>query len=519
MTMNSPRDPRKDPEDDFDDDSEMDMEDGAWDDSELDAENEDEDDEGQEEPGEETHYAPAPEVAREYLPVVAIVGRPNVGKSTLFNRLVGRRAAIVHEMPGMTRDRRFERVEWNGEAFLCVDTGGYDSKLDDPLLENVVEQARMAIDEADLVILVTAAGESNHPADQEMLDMMRRSRKPMIVAVNKCDTQKDAMQATDFYRFGFKDLHTISAIHGRGVAELIEAALAELKSIKPQGREYTTGGIAVAIVGRQNVGKSTLVNRLIGEERMIASNVAGTTRDSIDTTFTTPEGDTFTLIDTAGIRRRGKIERGVEKLTVLSSMLAIHRADVAILVVDATSGLTAQDAHIAGYCLDEGRACIVLVNKWDVVADKDHKTADEFTKRLRRDWGFLKFAPVLYGSALTGQRVVKLLEMVKTVHANAVRRIPTPDLNEHMKAAVIRRTPPIKNGRAPRFRYIAQVAVKPPTFAIFVNDPAIIHFSYERYMMNQMRESWDFDGTPIRLLFRVSPRKKRTKPGQQKESE
>jgi GTP-binding protein len=440
--------------------------------------------------------------------MVAIVGRPNVGKSTLFNRLAGERRALVHEKPGMTRDRRIERVEWDSRAFVCVDTGGFDIGLDDPLLEDVAQQARVAIAEADVIIFLTAVGEQDHPAELEMIDILRRSKKPVVVAVNKADNEKLDVQAGDFYKFGFDTVYPISALHGRNVADLLDAVFARLEQMPEAGREYLAGGIHVAVVGRQNVGKSSLVNRLLGEERLIASDLPGTTRDSIDTTIKTPEGDVFTLIDTAGIRRRGKVERGIEKISVLSSMIAIRRADVAVLLIDGAAGLKAQDAHIASYCLDEGCACMLVVNKWDLV-EKDSKTADQFTKTLQREWAFLRYAPVLYVSALSGQRTSRILEIAKHIYANAGRRIPTAELNERFAAWVRRKPIPMRRNRQGKIKYITQVGIHPPTFVLSVNDPLLIHFSYLRYLENQLRSEYDFEGTPIRMIMRIKSKKLR----------
>lgn len=447
-----------------------------------------------------------PRQIEERLPMVAIVGRPNVGKSTLFNRIAGSRRALVHAQPGMTRDRRIERVEWDDRIFLLVDTGGFDVDLEDPLLEDVAQQARVAIEEADVIIFLTAVGEETHPAEQEMIQILRKSRKPVVVAVNKCDNEKLDAQAGEFYRFGFENIHPISALHGRNVADMLDAVFEKLEQVPEAGREFVAGGIHIAVVGRQNVGKSSLVNRLIGEDRLIASDLPGTTRDAIDTTIKTPEGDIFTLIDTAGIRRRGKVERGIEKISVLSSMIAIRRADVAVLVIDGAAGLTAQDAHIASYCLDEGCACMIVVNKWDIV-EKDHKTADEFTKKLEHEWAFMKYAPVLYVSALSGQRVGRIFEIAKHVYENAGRRIPTAEINDQLARWVKRKPIPMSRNRQGKIKYVTQVSVHPPTFVLSVNDPLLIHFSYIRYLTNQLRENYDFEGTPIRMIMRTKSKK------------
>jgi GTP-binding protein len=441
------------------------------------------------------------------LPVVAIVGRPNVGKSTLFNRVVGRRKAIVHDRPGVTRDRNLERAEWGGCDFVCVDTGGFDLELDDPLLASVVEQADLAIAQADIIVWLTAVGETAHPADEEIARRLRRAAKPVFVAVNKCDTPRREAEAMDFHRHGFERLFSVSALHGVGVGDLLDAVVVALRALPPpaanpaHAAESWANAIRMAIVGRQNVGKSTLVNQLAGRKRVIVADFAGTTRDAIDTDVTTPDGRTITLIDTAGIRRRGKVERGIEKLSVLSAMLSLRRANVAALVLDAAQGPTEQDAHIAGACVDAGLATMIVVNKWDLV-EKDHRSADQFTKNLEREWGFMRHAPVIYISAKSGQRACRVFEVAERIHGNASRRIPTGALNDWLTGAVTSRPMPQRTSRLPKIRYITQVGVLPPTFVLFVNDPKLFHFSYQRYLINRLRETWDFEGTPIRLFLR-----------------
>jgi GTP-binding protein len=440
------------------------------------------------------------------LPVVAVIGRPNVGKSTLFNRLIGRRKAIVHDRPGVTRDRNIGRADWDGVAFLCVDTGGFDVELDDPLLASVVEQVDLAIRQADAIVLLAAVGETAHPADEEIVRRLRGLDKPVLVAVNKCDSPTRQAEAMDFYRFGFEKIYPISALHGIGVADLLEGIKAAIKALPPrEARPIAPGQIRLAIVGRQNVGKSTLVNQLAGEQRVIVAAFAGTTRDAIDTDVLTPDGRTITLIDTAGIRRRGKVERGVEKLSVLSSMLSLRRANVAALVIDGSTGIVEQDAHVAGYCVEAGLPTMIVVNKWDVV-EKDHRTADQFTKKLEDEWGFIRHAPVLYVSAKTGLRAQRVFDVAERIYANASRRIQTAELNGWLHAAVTSRPVNQMGTRRPKIRYITQVGVLPPTFVLFVNEPALFHFSYQRYLINQMRETWDFEGTPIRLFLRSSKR-------------
>lgn len=453
------------------------------------------------ESGAERRETEFPRAREERLPMVAIVGRPNVGKSTLFNRILGSRRALVHEIAGMTRDRRIERVEAAGRAFLCVDTGGFDVAVQDPLYENVVDQARLAIEEADVIIYLTAAGEDRHPAEQALTRELRRTRKPVILAVNKCDNDRLDIEAQVYHRLGFKEVHLISALHGRGVLDLLDAVAEKLRSEGIEGREAVSGGIAVAVVGRQNVGKSSLINRILGQERLIASDVPGTTRDAIDTSFTTEDGQTFTLIDTAGIRRRGKVEVGIEKIAVLSSMIAIRRADVAIIVIDSSVGLTAQDAHIASYCVDEGCACVLVMNKWDLV-EKTHKSADEFTKNLEREWPFLRYAPVLYVSAKSGQRAGRILEVARTVYQKAGHRIPTARLNELLQEWIRIKPPDMRRNRQLKIKYMTQVGVHPPVFLFVANDPTLAHFSYRRYLSNRIREEYDFEGSPIRIIFK-----------------
>jgi GTP-binding protein len=440
------------------------------------------------------------------LPLVAIIGRPNVGKSTLFNRIVGRRQAIVHDRPGVTRDRNFAHAEYGGLDFMLVDTGGYDTELDDPLLESVVEQVRLAMDEADLIIFLAAVAETAHPADEEVIRRLRGVKKPVLVAVNKCDNPRAVNEANDFYRFGFDHVFPIAALHGTGVAEMLDAMVAELRSIElPLAARRLTGdsGIRLALVGRQNVGKSTLINQLAGEQRVIAAPLPGTTRDAIDTIVHTPEGKPFTLIDTAGIRRRGKIERGVEKLSVLSSMLSLERADVAAILIDGQQGLTEQDAHVAGFCVDAGLPTIIVVNKWDIV-EKDHRTADQFTKTLEEEWAFLRYAPVLYISAKTGQRATRVFEVAERIYNNARRRIDTPELNQKLEDWALRKPPTMAKNRRPKVRFMTQTGIQPPTFTLFVNDPELFHFSYQRYIINRLRDAYDFEGTPIRLQLRRS---------------
>lgn len=445
------------------------------------------------------------EILHERFPVIAIVGRPNVGKSALFNRIVGRRKAVVLEVPGLTRDRNFETAEWGGRQFVVVDTGGYEVEGVEtgagPLKTEMREQAMLAIEEADAVILLTDAREGVTPLDEEVLAILRRSKKPMLLAANKCDNPGQENLASDFYRLGVEEVFAVSALHGTGVADLLDAVLERLPAA-PVASDGAETGIRIAVVGRQNVGKSTLVNALLGQQRVITADLPGTTRDAIDTTFR--RGDqVYTLIDTAGIRRRGKIERGIEGLSVISARASLARCDVALVVIDAAQGLTAQDAHVAGYAAEAGRAVIVAVNKWDLFEDKTERSAGEFAKRLREEWGFLSWAPIQFISAKSGQRVTTLFEMVARAHAAFHRDVPTRDLNRALAEILAHQSPPVRSGRQLQIKYITQVGRRPPAFALFVNDPKLLHFSYERYLLNQLRMRWDFEGTPVRLVLRT----------------
>lgn len=442
------------------------------------------------------------EIIHRHLPVVAIVGRPNVGKSTLFNRITGRRKAVVLDTPGVTRDRNYHVAEWNGTRMLVVDTGGYETEPTHALSAAMREQTQIAIDEADVIIHLVNVDEPHHPTDDEIRDLLRKANKPVFLAVNKCDNETRRLTAVSEFSSWGMELFPISALHGLRVAELLDAVVAALpkRSEEEEALLAEREGIRVAVVGRPNVGKSTLVNKILGFERVIASPVPGTTRDPVDTTFRL--GDkVYTLIDTAGIRRRGKIERGAENLSVLAALMSLERCDVALIVVDAAEGLTDQDAHVAGYAVDAGCGCIIVVNKWDAV-EKDEKTAGAFVKALRAEWGFLKHAPVVHVSALTGQRIPRLFELVDQVYEQYSRRLETSELNEWLQRSLARLSPPIQKGRQLKIKYVTQTGTKPPTFTFFVNDPELVHYSYERYLVNRLREAYGFEGVPLRLRFR-----------------
>ena len=501
------------------------------------------------------------------LPVVALVGRPNVGKSTLFNRVVGdARAAIVEDRARTTRDRLYGDAEWNGRRFVVVDTGGLEAAPGDAIEEQVQLQARLAIGEADVIVFLVDAETGFTPADQDAAELLRRTTKPVLVAANKADNQRREQDAAEFFALGWEDQYAISANHGRGVADLLDAIVwalppesqAEIARKEREAeaeawaKDMAAGDLepfvvgdeeaeeadeaasdeaesarwdammaaesseppAIAFVGRPNVGKSSLLNALLGEERTIVSSVPGTTRDAIDTTIPWGRSEVV-LIDTAGIKRRGKVANGpaAERYSTLRALKAISRADVAVLVLDANDGLTAQDAHVAGYVIEEGRGLVIAVNKWDIVEGKTHKSFDEFVTTLRRDLPFVDYAPVISVSAKTGQRVTRVLELAVDVWGERRRRIGTGELNRLVREAVERNPPAIVHGKRTKVRYATQVGVAPPTFVFFATEPASLHFSYRRYLENRLREAYGFDGTPIRLVFREQVREKRPPKG------
>jgi GTP-binding protein len=452
------------------------------------------------------------------LPVVAIVGRPNVGKSTLFNRLIGERLAIISDVSGTTRDRVYGVAEWNGRRFTVVDTGGLELQPGTPIEARVQDQARVAMEEADVILFVVDAAAGLAPLDHEVADRLRRASKPTLLVVNKADNPRREAEAAEFYALGFEPTITISAQHGRNTGDLADMIVWELpppgeaEASVPAESELSEGELdelaeteigppRVAIVGRPNTGKSTFVNRVLGHERMIVSEVPGTTRDPVDTAVEV-DGEPMILVDTAGIRRRGSIEKGIERYSVLRSMKAIDRADVAVVLTDATEGYTAQDAHVVGYVLDAARGIVLVINKWDVV-EKDGHTADAWIKALRREAPYLAWADIVFASGLTGQRVERILREARRVAEERYRRIATGDLNRVVTDAVRAHPPSHVRNRLPKVLYATQVGVAPPTFVIFVNDPELIHFSYRRYLENRIRDAYGFLGTPIRLIFRA----------------
>jgi GTPase len=448
-------------------------------------------------------------------PIVAIVGRPNVGKSTLFNRLVGERMAIVDDTPGTTRDRLFGEAEWNGRAFHVVDTGGIDpahggktplSIGSADFIEEIKSQAQVAIDEADAVLFINDGEAGVTSPDLEVAKILRRSQKkledgtfwpPIFVVVNKCDNEERRNAASEFYELGLGAPIAISAVHGTSTGDLLDLLVA---SFPEQAEGEEDESVKIALVGKPNAGKSSLLNKLVGEERAIVSPIPGTTRDATDTKIEV-NGLEVTLIDTAGIRRRGKIEPGVEQFSVLRSFKAIERADVALLMIDATTGITSQDAHIAGFILDQWKSCVVIVNKWDAI-EKDSFTMDEFTRRIRADLNFMDYVPLLFISAKTGQRVDQVLPMALRVQEERLARLTTSKINEVIHKAQDAHPHPSHAGRQLKMFYGTQVRSDPPTFMIYVNEPKLMHFTYLRYLENQIREEYGFLGTPIRIVIK-----------------
>ncbi|CAM4326691.1 ribosome biogenesis GTPase Der [Paenibacillus xylanexedens] len=431
-------------------------------------------------------------------PVVAIVGRPNVGKSTIFNRIIGDRLAIVEDKPGITRDRIYGIGEWNGKPFSIIDTGGIEIDGEDVILKSIRMQAELAIEEADVIVFMCDAKAGITQSDEEVAEMLYRSGKPIVVAVNKVDNIGRSELIYEFYGFGFGDPIGVSGSHGTGVGDLLDAIVEKLPELEEE--TYDEDVIRVALIGRPNVGKSSLVNAILGEERVIVSDVAGTTRDAIDTPFE-KDGQRYVLIDTAGMRKRGKVYETTEKYSVMRAMRAIERADVVLIVINGEEGIIEQDKHIAGYAFEAGKASLFVVNKWDVV-EKHDKTMKEFERKIRDHFLFMIYAPVVFLSALTKQRLQKLLPVVKRVADQHSLRVQTHLLNDVVSDAVAINPPPTDKGRRMRINYVTQVAVKPPTMVVFVNDPELMHFSYERYLENKIRAAFDFEGTPIRIFTR-----------------
>ena len=433
-------------------------------------------------------------------PVVAIVGRPNVGKSTLFNRVVGERIAIVEEMPGTTRDRLYADSDWAGREFTLVDTGGLEPEPGSDLDLRVREQAEMAIREADVVVFMVDSRAGVTAQDLEVVDALRRSQKPIIVAANKADSEQHVAQSSVFYEMGVGDVIPISALHGLGIGDLLDKVVEQLPPAREAVEEEETAAIRIAIVGRPNAGKSSLLNALVGRPRTIVAEMPGTTRDAIDTEMEY-QGKPIVLVDTAGIRRRGRIRPGVEHYGVIRALRAINRADVCVLVIDATQGVTDQDTHLAGYIRDAHKGIVLAVNKWDL-RNEINRTKPDVTQEIRAELKFVPYAPVLFLSAKTGKGTEQVLEAALRVAAEREKRVPTSGLNDVITDIVATHTPPSHRGRQLKLYYATQAGVKPPTFVFFVNDSNLVHFSYQRFLENRLREFFGFEGTPLRVIFR-----------------
>lgn len=432
-------------------------------------------------------------------PVVAVVGRPNVGKSTLFNALAGERLSIVKDTPGITRDRLYTDVEWLDKCFTLIDTGGIEPDSKDIILSQMREQAQIAIDTADVIIFMTDVRQGLVDADSKVADMLRRSGKPIVLVVNKVDSYEKMMpDVYEFYNLGLDEPFPISASERQGLGDLLDKVISYFPEGSSEAEEDDTP--KVAIIGKPNVGKSSIINRLIGEKRLIVSDIAGTTRDAVDTRLKR-NGKEYIFIDTAGLRRKNKIKEELEKYMIVRTVSAVERCDVAVLVIDATEGVTEQDAKIAGIAHERGKGMIVVVNKWDLV-EKDNKTLNEFTKKIHDTLSFMPYAELLFVSAETGQRLPKLYEMIDVVIENHAMRVQTGVLNEIMAEAVALQQPPTDKGKRLKLFYITQASVKPPTFVIFVNDKELMHFSYTRYIENKIREAFGFQGTPLKFIIR-----------------
>lgn len=432
-------------------------------------------------------------------PIVAIVGRPNVGKSTLFNRIAGERISIVEDTPGVTRDRIYADAEWLNYNFTLIDTGGLEPESDDMMLKNMYSQAEIAIESADVIIFVADVKTGMVDADMQVANILRKSKKPVVLAVNKMDDlAKYGMDIYEFYQLGLGEPFGVSAGQMLGIGDLLDEVAKHFPEEKLDDEEDDT--IKVAIIGKPNVGKSSLVNKILGEDRVIVSDIAGTTRDAIDSDYEF-DGQKYVLIDTAGMRRKSKIKENIEKYSIIRAVAAVERADVCIMMINAEDGITDQDTKIAGIAHEAGKAVIIAVNKWDKI-EKDNHTMNNFIKDIETEFKFLSYAPTIFISAATGQRVTKLFELINTVHENNMLRISTGMLNDVLIEAMAMNQPPAEKGRPLKIYYMTQVSIKPPTFVLFVNDTELLHFSYKRYIENQLREAFGFKGTPIHFIAR-----------------
>lgn len=436
---------------------------------------------------------------RKNKPVVAVVGRPNVGKSTLFNALAGEKIAIVKDSPGITRDRIYTDVSWLSYNFTLIDTGGIEPDSNDIILSQMREQAQIAIDTADVIIFMVDVKQGLVDADAKVADMLRRSHKPVVLVVNKVDSfEKMMADVYEFYNLGIGDPHPISSVNRLGLGDMLDEVISHFPEL--DGEEEEDDRIRVAIVGKPNVGKSSLINKLLGENRLIVSDIAGTTRDAVDTEVK-HNGKEYIFIDTAGLRRKNKIKEELEKYMILRTVTAVERADVVVLMIDAVEGVTEQDAKIAGIAHERGKGMIIAINKWDAI-EKNDKTVNEYSAKVKQILSFMPYAELMFISAATGQRLPKLFDMIEAVSENHALRVPTGVLNEIMSEAVAMQQPPTDKGKRLRLYYITQVSVKPPTFVIFVNDKELMHFSYTRYIENQIREAFGFKGTPLKFIIR-----------------
>ena len=431
-------------------------------------------------------------------PVIAIVGRPNVGKSTIFNRIVGERVSIVEDIPGVTRDRIYSSADWLAHEFNIIDTGGIEIG-DEPFLEQIRQQAEIAIDEADVIIFMTNGREGVTAADEQVAKILYKTKKPVVLAINKIDNPDMRHMIYDFYSLGFGEPWPISGSHGLGLGDLLDECAKHFP--QPDEEQYDDDTIKFSLIGRPNVGKSSLVNAFLGQDRVIVSEIQGTTRDAIDSPYSY-DGQDYVIIDTAGMRKKGKVYESTEKYSVLRALRAIERSDVVLVVLNADEGIQEQDKKIAGYAHEAGKAVIIVVNKWDTI-EKDEKTMNIFTEQIREHFLFLDYAPIIFVSAKTKQRVHNILPIIKRVSENHAMRIQSSILNEVIEDSIARNPAPTDKGRRLRIYYATQVAIKPPTFVVFVNEPEMMHFSYERFLENRIRETFDFEGTPIRLITRA----------------
>ncbi len=433
------------------------------------------------------------------IPIVAIVGRPNVGKSTLFNRIIGKRMSIVDDVPGVTRDRIYSEAEWAGKNFMLIDTGGLEPKTNNQILQQIKRQAELAISSASVIVFVTDMKSGVTSNDKEISNILQKSGKPVVLCVNKCDSVGEPpMELYEFYNLAQGDPYAVSSVHGYGVGDLLDNIISYFPDKNSQIKKEIE--IKIAVVGRPNAGKSSLINKLTGEQRVIVSDVAGTTRDAIDT-IVKHNGKNYVFIDTAGIRRKSKVLENIERYSVLRANMAINRADVCVVMIDAIEGFAEQDSKIAGYAHEQGKSSIIAINKWDLI-EKDTNTMDEFSQKLKNNFGFMSYAPFIYISAKTGQRINKLYDMIDSVNEQNNRRISTGSLNDFLAYAIAMVQPPSDKGKRLKIYYITQASTKPPTFVMFVNNKDLFHFSYQRYLENKIRETFSLKGTPIRVIVR-----------------